>query len=158
MMVVMNKLICTFLIYFNTLISFGQCEFSIEEILKIGEMNGSQLEDFTLSKGMSYFEKDAYYCDNGQGMIVFTRKEDEITYTVGTLAKNQYESWKNYVNNNNASFEYKGESIFEGQKYFIYKYHATFNDKLILGVGLRFTQIIKVEGEWTGAISVSYYY
>jgi hypothetical protein len=153
----MNKLTCSFLIFFNTLISFSQCEFSIEEILKIGEMNGSQIENFALSKGMSSFEKDAYYCDNGQGMIVFTRKEDEITYTFGTLAKNQYISWKNYVNNNSL-FEYKGELLIDGQRYFTYKYNNTFKDKLILGVGLRFTQIIKEDGEWTGAISVSYYY
>jgi hypothetical protein len=122
-------------------------------------MNGSEIDDLTINKGMSYnvIEED-YSCDDGNSVLLINNTVDEFSYTYSTKSKKQYQSWKSFVQNNDL-FEYRGEQVVEGYKLFIYKYVKIPEDPLVIGVAVVFSQqIIDDNGGWAGSVKIAYYY
>jgi hypothetical protein len=153
------KYILTFSFYLTASYwTFSQCNFSLSELLSIGQMNGSEIDDLTILKGMSYdTSEEGYSCDDESGVLFINNRTDEFSYIFSTTSKKQYQSWKSSVQNNDL-FEYRGEQVAEGIKLLIYKYLKILEDPLVVAVSVVFSQQIIDEGQWAGTVKISYYY
>lgn len=141
----------TFLI---SITSFSQCTFTLEEILRFESMSNSQIETYTLEKGMSKFGDDFYVCDDNHDILMINNGEDDeygpiiLMYTYSTSNKTNYLSFKKHVEN---VTELQKEQETAGVKYYSYLYEK-YEDGIC---EVLFNSGINELGEWKGTIYIS---
>jgi hypothetical protein len=139
------KIQILFFLIFISNVNFSQCEITIEEIVKFESMSNSEIETFTLEKGMSKFEEGSYVCDKNNDFLMVDKNSSFYSYI--TTDKLFYLDFKKHVENET---DLNKEEVLSGVTYYTYLYK-----KYELGIcEIMFNSGISESGKWEGTIHV----
>lgn len=131
--------------------SFSQCKITIEEIVKFESMSNSQIETYTLEKGMSKFDDDAYICDDNMDLLMLDNGDNESvsSYSYITSDKTFYLDFKKHVDD---VTDLDREEESGGLTYYTYLY-----EKYEFGIcEVMFNSGINESGIWQGTIHIMF--